>query len=127
MQTAAAALVGGHDFAAFQASGSEVVTTMREIVVSRVIQQGSERPGGPDDCAFPLSPRPASSGSCLGYEVTGSGFLRHMVRNIVGTLVDIGRDRRPVEDMSAILASRDRRRASATAPAHGLTLWKVTY
>ena len=50
-----------------------------------------------------------------------------MVRNIVGTLVDIGRGRRPVEEMGAILASRDRAQASATAPAHGLTLWSVEY
>jgi tRNA pseudouridine38-40 synthase len=61
------------------------------------------------------------------YEVTGSGFLRHMVRNIVGTLVDIGRGRRPVADMARVLASRDRAIASATAPPHGLTLWCVDY
>ena len=127
MQSAAAALVGGHDFAAFQASGSDVVTTTREMLVSRVIGQGSEGLGESDAGAFPLNAPPASSGCCLGYEIIGSGFLRHMVRNIVGTLVDIGRNRRPVEDMSAILASRDRRRASATAPPHGLTLWQVTY
>ena len=59
--------------------------------------------------------------------MTGSGFLRHMVRNIVGTLVDIGRGRRPVDDMQRILESRDRAQASATAPPHGLTLWSVEY
>jgi tRNA pseudouridine38-40 synthase len=61
------------------------------------------------------------------YEVTGTGFLRHMVRNIVGTLVDIGRGRRPVEDMARVLRSGDRAHASATAPPQGLTLARVDY
>lgn len=105
MRMAASVLVGEHDFAAFQASGGEVLTTRREVVGSSV---------------------EAVDGQVL-YEVTGTGFLRHMVRNIVGTLADIGRGRRPVEAMAEILASRDRRRASATAPARGLTLWHVEY
>jgi tRNA pseudouridine38-40 synthase len=50
-----------------------------------------------------------------------------MVRNIVGTLVDIGRGRQPVEDMSRVLLSRDRTQASATAPPQGLTLVRVDY
>jgi tRNA pseudouridine38-40 synthase len=61
------------------------------------------------------------------YEVTADGFLRHMVRTIVGTLVAIGRGRWPVDEMAAILASRDRRRAGQTAPPQGLMLWKVHY
>jgi len=63
----------------------------------------------------------------LRYEVTGTGFLRHMVRNIVGTLVEIGRHRWPPEAMSEILASRDRHRAGATAPPQGLILVRVIY
>jgi tRNA pseudouridine38-40 synthase len=50
-----------------------------------------------------------------------------MVRNIVGTLVDVGRGRRQAEDVAALLAGRDRSLASATAPPHGLTLWRVLY
>ena len=50
-----------------------------------------------------------------------------MVRTIVGTLVDIGRGQLEVEDMAAIIASRDRQRAGHTAPPHGLMLWKVPY
>jgi tRNA pseudouridine38-40 synthase len=50
-----------------------------------------------------------------------------MVRNIVGTLVDIGSGRRSIDDMQSILASRDRAQASATAPPHGLTLLRVDY
>ena len=105
MNTAASQVIGEHDFAGFQAAGSEVLGTRREIVRSLV--------GERDDRIV--------------YEVTGSGFLRHMVRNIVGTLVEIGRGRRPVEDMTRVLASRDRALASATAPPHGLTLWCVEY
>jgi tRNA pseudouridine38-40 synthase len=61
------------------------------------------------------------------YEISGSGFLRHMVRNIVGTLVEIGRGRRPIEWMSEVLAGRDRKLAGPTAPARGLVLVSVEY
>ena len=105
MNEAAGILVGEHDFAAFQAAGSDVITTRREILDSRVVSRDGQ----------------------VVYEVTGTGFLRHMVRNIVGTLVDIGRGRRPVEDMIRVLRSRDRAQASATAPPHGLTLVRVDY
>ena len=105
MQAAASVLVGEHDFSAFQASGGDVITSRREIAVSQVSREREQ----------------------VTYEVTGSGFLRHMVRNIVGTLVDIGHGRRPIEDMARVLASRDRGQASATAPARGLTLWSVEY
>jgi tRNA pseudouridine38-40 synthase len=105
MQSAASVLVGEHDFAAFQASGGDVTTSRRRIDVSQVTRDGDQ----------------------VTYEVTGSGFLRHMVRNIVGTLTEIGQGRRPVDDMARVLASRDRAQASATAPARGLTLWSVDY
>jgi tRNA pseudouridine38-40 synthase len=105
MNTAAAELVGEHDFAAFQAAGSDVMSTRRELLVSRVM----------------------CSEERVVYEVSGTGFLRHMVRNIVGTLVDIGRGRRPVADVVRVLSSRDRTTASATAPPQGLTLWSVDY
>lgn len=107
MQQAAALLVGSHDFAAFQASGSDVKTTVREITTSRVRQE-------------PSAPM-------IVYDVTGSGFLRHMVRNIVGTIVDAGRGRMHASVVAEILVSRSRARASATAPAHGLTLVRVDY
>ena len=105
MNEAAAALVGEHDFAAFRAAGGDVVTTRREILASHMVSRDGQ----------------------VVYEVTGTGFLRHMVRNIVGTLVDIGRERRPVEDMIHVLLSGDRAHASATAPPQGLTLVRVDY
>jgi tRNA pseudouridine38-40 synthase len=116
MCSGAEALIGEHDFAAFQGSGSDIKTTVRRILVSRVCQI---------DVAH-LAASPAGD-RLLRYEVTGTGFLRHMVRNIVGTLVDVGRGRRRTQDVAAILATRQRQNASATAPPHGLILWKVEY
>lgn len=125
MRTASAALVGRRDFAAFQASGSDVVTTVREVTASRIVEPLLD--AATSAVVSPLSLPPLASGRLIGYEITGTGFLRHMVRTIVGTLVDIGRARRPIDDIPAILASRARSRAAATAPAHGLVLWRVEY
>jgi tRNA pseudouridine38-40 synthase len=63
----------------------------------------------------------------LVYEIRGSGFLHHMVRNIVGTLIEVGKGRLLPEDIVPILAARDRSRAGPTAPARGLSLVKVKY
>jgi tRNA pseudouridine38-40 synthase len=65
--------------------------------------------------------------SLLVYQVTGNGFLHHMVRNIVGTLVEVGRGKLAPSDISRILAARDRTQAGPTAPAQGLCLVKVLY
>jgi tRNA pseudouridine38-40 synthase len=108
MRTAAGALIGRHDFAGFQGAGSPVASTERTILALDI-----EDGGGFD---LPLVVR-----------ITGDGFLRHMVRNIVGTLAEIGRGRRPIEDMRRVLEGRDRSHASATAPARGLTLISVKY
>ncbi|MCF7806312.1 MAG: tRNA pseudouridine(38-40) synthase TruA, partial [Simkaniaceae bacterium] len=61
------------------------------------------------------------------FEVTGNGFLHKMVRNIMGTLFEIGRGKRPVEDMAYLLQIKDRRKAGQTAPAKGLFLVEVQY
>ena len=108
MRTAARLLEGRHDFAAFQATGGSVATTEREIFVSRIAD------GHPQS-------------AMLTYEVTGAGFLRHMVRIIVGSLVEIGRGRQPIEWISRVIASRDRAAAGPTAPPHGLFLVRVDY
>jgi tRNA pseudouridine38-40 synthase len=106
MRAAAQMLEGVHDFAAFQSAGSEVRTTKREIISSQIA-----------DLASPV----------IAYEITGNGFLRHMVRAIVGSIVEVGRGRHPPEWMAEVLASRDRGRAGPTAPAGGLFLVSVTY
>jgi tRNA pseudouridine38-40 synthase len=65
--------------------------------------------------------------SMLVYEVTGNGFLHHMVRNMVGTLIEVGRGKLAPRDVPRILAARDRTQAGPTAPAQGLCLVKVEY
>jgi tRNA pseudouridine38-40 synthase len=67
------------------------------------------------------------AGDGLVYEVTGDGFLRHMVRALVGTLVEVGAGRVGAADVEGILASADRGRAGPNAPAHGLCLVAVSY
>jgi tRNA pseudouridine38-40 synthase len=108
MTRAAARLVGEHDFSAFQAAGGDVKTSVRRLLASEL----RDEPGMPH---------------YLRYDVTGTGFLRHMVRNIVGTLVDVGRHRWPPEHIVDILASKTRHRAGATAPPQGLALVRVIY
>ena len=76
---------------------------------------------------FEQAPPGTEGGRILTYEVSGDGFLRHMVRAIVGTLVDVGTGRRAPASMAEVLASRDRAAAGPTAPAHGLCLVRVDY
>ena len=104
MREAARAFEGRHDFAALQGAGSSVRTTVRTIERLSI-------EGGP--------------GAEILFEVEGEGFLRHMVRNLVGTLVEIGRGRWAAGEATGILASGDRARAGPTAPAHGLVLVAV--
>jgi tRNA pseudouridine38-40 synthase len=106
MRAGAKALVGRHDFAAFMAVKSDVRTTERTI--------------------FSLEIEAGGDGEIL-FQVEGAGFLRHMVRIVVGTLLQVGRGRRPPGDVAEVLAGRDRRAAGPTAPAHGLTLVEVRY
>jgi len=102
---AAAALVGEHDFAAFRGADAEPVrSTVRRVLESRV-----------------------HAGPVLVYRIEATAFVKHMVRNIVGTLVEVGRGARPASSLGELLAGRDRTRAGATAPAHGLTLVAIRY
>ena len=117
MQAAARSLEGRHDFAAFQAADGTQRTTEREIFTSRLVSRDHD----PGDELSPWS------GRLITYEISGSGFLRHMVRAIAGSLVEIGCGRRSGEWLSEVLASRDRTRAGPTAPAHGLFLVRVDY
>jgi tRNA pseudouridine38-40 synthase len=118
MRTAAAALVGRHDFAAFRSVGTETSSTVRTIVRSEV--RAAEPP------ARRAFGEPGGS-ALLVYEVTGDGFLRHMVRAIVGTLVEIGRGWRAPESMAQLVDGGTRAEAGATAPPHGLFLVRVDY
>jgi tRNA pseudouridine38-40 synthase len=107
MRLAAQHFLGSHDFAAFRAANCEAKTTRRRIV--RFTVEGDGRPGE------------------VVIEVLGTAFLKQMVRNLVGTLVEVGLGKRKPEDMEALLHSRDRRKSGRTAPAQGLTLCEVYY
>lgn len=105
MRAAARVLVGRHDFAAFQSAGSTLKSTERDL--------------------FTLDVRQEEARVTVG--ATANGFLRHMVRTMVGTLVEAGSGRMTAARVAEALASRDRSRAGPTAPALGLFLVSVEY
>ena len=111
MAEAARRLEGGQDFTSFAATGDEEEDAGKSKV--RTIDRSR------------LLWRPRTS--MLVYEVKGKGFLRYMVRNIVGTLMEVGRGKLTPADIPRILAARDRTQAGPTAPAQGLCLVKVEY
>jgi tRNA pseudouridine38-40 synthase len=106
MREAAAPLVGRHDFAAFQAADCEAHHAVRDV---RRLEVAGD-PGGRVEVV-----------------VEATAFVKHMVRNLVGTLVEVGLGRRAPGSIDGLLASRDRRRAGPTAPAQGLCLEAVFY
>jgi tRNA pseudouridine38-40 synthase len=105
MNHAAALLVGDHDFSSFQGADTVKHNPHRSVLRSLVRQD--------DDFVV--------------YDVEARSFLRHMVRNIVGTLVDVGRGALRVEEFAKIFAARDRTRAGLNAPPQGLFLVEVKY
>jgi tRNA pseudouridine38-40 synthase len=121
MVEAARLLEGEHDFAALQGAGSAVTSTTRAVNSARVRVSSAVEAFGE---AFAGA---ASVGRIVTFETTGNGFLRHMVRNAVGTLVEIGLGRRQPAWMAEVLESLDRDEAGPTAPAHGLFLVSVAY
>ena len=129
MRRAAHALVGTHDFATFQSAGTDVSSTVRTISRSEVLVYPGvtwDVTGKTGQPRLPASPR-GSTDALIAYEVSGNGFLRHMVRAIVGTLVEVGRGRRAPGTIGPLLAGGNRAAAGPTAPAHGLFLVAVVY
>jgi tRNA pseudouridine38-40 synthase len=106
MRAAAQALLGTHDFTSFRAAGSAVPTSVRCITRAEVA---------------------GDHGGEVTLDFEASGFLRHMVRNLAGTLLEVGQGRRPADSIAALIAARDRGLAGPTAPARGLTLIRVRY
>ena len=109
MQAAAASLIGTHDFTSYETAGSSRLTTIRTVFDLLV-----ER-------------RPAEFTDRIVIEVEADGFLYNMVRNIVGTLVEVGKGKQPPTWPAEVLALRDRSKAGMTAPAQGLFLVNVEY
>ena len=106
LRAASAYLIGSHDFKAFEGAGSPRAHTTRSVFKARLVE---EKDG------------------YLAFEIEADGFLRFMVRNIVGALVDVGLGKISPADFKHILKSKDRDQAGATAPAHGLFLKNVNY
>jgi tRNA pseudouridine38-40 synthase len=111
MARAAALLLGEHDFTSFAAVDPERGREHAEVTNVRTIFASSWQRAGDE----------------LTYSVRGSGFLHHMVRNLVGTSILVGKGTLQVEDVTRILAARNRSAAGATAPASGLYLVDVEY
>ena len=105
IQKAVDFFVGAHDFASFAAKGGQLVNTVRQIYSCRLKRVGHR----------------------LIFAVEGNGFLHHMVRNMVGTLLELGRGQMSWPEFETLFSVRDRTLAGFTAPAHGLILIKVNY
>ena len=105
MQSAAQMLLGEHDFSAFRASECQAKSPVRNLVKLEITRQSD----------------------MIAFELRANGFLHHMVRNIVGCLVYVGKGKYPPEWMHEILEGRDRTHAAPTFPATGLYLAGVTY
>jgi len=99
-------IVGKHDFKAFEGAGSPRSTTTRQIMHAELVRQEQ---------------------GYLIFNFKGDGFLKFMVRNIIGTLVEVGNGKITLNGFKQILLSRDRNQAGATAPPHGLFLMHVGY
>jgi tRNA pseudouridine38-40 synthase len=105
-------IIGTHDFASFEASGSrdpEAPSTRGSV---RTLHEATFTPIAPDTYRF---------------QFTGDGFLRHMVRNMVGTLLEAGKGKRTLLEFEQALLAKERSAAGPTAPAHGLVLEKIVY
>lgn len=98
--------VGYRDFASFQGANASTKTSDRTLLKFELVDDGD---------------------GYYRFVLIGTGFLKHMVRNLVGTVLEIGAGKRKAEDIPAIFASCDRRKAGRTAPAHGLCLVRVNY
>jgi tRNA pseudouridine38-40 synthase len=99
-------VVGEHDFSSFRGQGCTAKTTVRTVFRAELREEV------PSLCSI---------------RITGNGFLRHMVRNLVGTLVDVGKGKIPPERVRELFSLKKRAEAGPTAPAHGLFLWAVRY
>jgi len=105
MREAIPCLLGEHDFSSFRAAGCDAAHPVRKVYANSLDQRGE----------------------LLVYTIEATAYLRHMVRNIVGTLVEVGQGLRMAQSFIDLLEARDRTKAGITAPAHGLYLMKVRY
>lgn len=134
LQASARRFEGEHDFQSFAASDPDL--SQREAVEAETVTSGPEESAAPRITpgstlrtiySSAWETRQTEAGEILVYRVRGNGFLHHMVRNLVGTMLDVGRGYCSVQDVPEILAARRRSAAGPTAPARGLFLHSVEY
>ena len=111
MNQAARLMLGEHDWTAFASAHSDGDSRVRTVF----------------DCAITSQWDPRASANLLELRITANGFLRYMVRSIVGTLIEVGRGEKDSDTIQTAIVSGDRSLAGKTAPANGLTLLKVEY
>jgi tRNA pseudouridine38-40 synthase len=115
MELGAQHLVGEHDFQSFRSAQCQAAHA-RRLIWHIAVRQVDDHPE--------LPPHP-SAGSLIEIDIRGNAFCQHQVRIMAGTLVDVGRGQKTAEEIGGILKGRDRRLAGMTAPAKGLTLWRM--
>ena len=111
MTAAARFLLGEHDWTAFASAQSDGESRVRTVL----------------DCTIDSAWDRRASANILEFRITGNGFLRYMVRSIMGTLIEVGRGEKDSDTIQTAIVTGDRSLAGKTAPAHGLTLLKVDY
>jgi tRNA pseudouridine38-40 synthase len=105
MRTASNCLLGEHDFSSFRAAGCDAGHPIRKVYRTTLEQRGE----------------------LLVFNIEATAFLRHMVRNLVSTLVEVGKGERSPQAFAELLEARDRTKAGKIAPPHGLYLLEVNY
>jgi len=126
LQRAAEAFVGERDFSSFAATDPDLASR-DEMALPHSVLRTETRASVRTIYSSEWQEQSHEAGTLLVYRVRGNGFLHHMVRNLVGTMLDIGRGYARVEDLLAIFEARDRSAAGPTAPARGLFLHSVEY
>ncbi len=111
MTSASRHLLGEHDWTAFSAANSDVETRVRTVT----------------ECTIETRWDPLAAASVIEFRIAANGFLRYMVRSIVGTILDVGRGEKDSDTIQTALVNSDRKLAGKTAPANGLTLHRVDY
>jgi tRNA pseudouridine38-40 synthase len=127
MQRAAAMFLGEHDFLSFAATDPDLAT--RSAAADALPDPRPKAKTGAIRTIYSSTwdQRQSEAGELLVYRVRGNGFLHHMVRNLVGTMLDVGRGQMAIETIPAMIAARARSAAGPTAPAQGLFLHSVEY
>jgi tRNA pseudouridine38-40 synthase len=130
LQQAAKRFEGEHDFLSFAATDPDLAS--RGISIDSGREQSAAAPTTPQSAIRTVfssgwEQKQTEAGRLWIYRVRGNGFLHHMVRNLVGTMLDVGRGKRRAEEIPGILAARSRSAAGPTAPARGLFLHSVEY